>query len=155
MQLSLVLKVVAFGLLAYICTPAAICIVLTVLINLPGITPSAIPPLGLITFFCILRFGLFAAVGFVVGKRVAGARIGNAALAGGLLAIGVMLVDVIVILLVLKFRSGPYIPNDGPCYRLPVPIWGPWALFGLQVGLATVGGWIASRRRPVAVRRLS
>jgi len=147
MQVRPVLKVVAFGLLAYICIPPAALIWSMVLLNLrvipPGIVFVSAPAL-----FFILRFGLFVAAGFVVGKRVAGARIANATLAGLLLAIGVMLLDALGLFLLVKFRSRPYVPRDVPSGGLFIPIWAPWAAFGLQVALATVGGWIANRRRP-------
>ena len=149
MQVRLVSRVVVCGLLAYVCIPLAVVIGATVLLNLP-IIPQRIMFVGTPILYFILRFALFMVIGLIVGRKSATARIANAVLAGVLLSIGVMFLDTMGIFILARFHSRPDIPVAGHSGGPFMGIWWPLAWFGLQVVLATVGGWMANRRQESA-----
>ena len=146
MQLRLVLRVVLFGMLAYVCILPALLVLYSIFLNIyrppPMLFPSFVP-----VSYLALRLILFLVVGLVVGRRVVGARIGNAALAGILLAAVVSLLDTIVIMILPKHPAPP-----GQSVHPPYASLFASAYFqlwrGFEVVLAALGGWTAGLRKP-------
>ncbi len=144
MQLRLMSRIIAYGMLAYLLGLPGVWILSMILVNvLPIPSPHFI--LTLVIPYVILRFGLFGVVGLKVGERAAERKIANALLAGVLLTVGVMTLDTLAVNLLPKGQPRPGMPR-GP----QMSMLAEWALYlgmiGLQIALAAAGGWIAARR---------
>lgn len=144
MQLRLVLRVVLFGMLAYVCIPPALLVLYTLFLNIcrppPVLLPSFVP-----VSYLALRLILFLVVGVLAGRRVAVKRVANAALVGLLLAVGIGVLDTLTILILPKHHPPPGRLVHPPAGFFASAFFTYWRV--LEIAAATVGGWMAGLRK--------
>lgn len=146
-QWRLALRVALLGALAYVCVLPVEMVWLTFWLNVRAV-PLEIVQASVAALFFVLRFGLFLVAGLMVGRKTAGARVANAAIVGVMLAVGVMLVDSIILLLLPRGHMSVGSPHRLPTAGAFTGVYYPPVWFGLEIALAVLGGWVASRRRP-------